>query len=165
MTTSKTRRGRRKKDEARLPSMLSREDVDAMAKRRCLMLLSVLSGQTTISQAIKDAQISSGTYYQLETRALTAMLEALAPAVTTEDGQERSRSFSSLQARVKHLEQEKRRLERLLAMTTKIVKPGPMKTAMGRPMKRRTRSTKKSVDKRIGRDQPSTSTTDGAGAP
>src|SRR6185437_9177034 len=166
MATTKQRRGRRKKDEARLPSMLSREDVDAMAKRRCLMLLSVLSGQSTLSQAIKDAQISSGTYYQLETRALTAMLEALAPVVTTENGQERSRSFSSLQTRVKHLEQEKRRLERLLALTTKIVNAGPMKTAMGRKTaKKRTRSTKKSVDRKIERDQPSTSTTDGAAAP
>jgi len=147
--------------------MLSNEEIDAMAKRRCLMLLSVLSGQSTISRAIKDAQISSAMYYQLETRALTAMLEALAPATKMENGQERSRSFSSLQARVTHLEQEKRRLERLLAMTTKIVKPGPMKTAMGRPTKkRRTRSTsKKSVDKQIERDQPSTSTTDGAAAP
>ena len=64
------------------------------------------------------------------------------------------------------LQQEKRRLERLLAMTTKIVKPGPMKTAMGRPTKKkRTRSTKKSVDKQIERDQPSMSTTDGAAAP
>jgi hypothetical protein len=166
VTTTKGRRGRRKRDEARLPSMLSRDDVDAMAKRRCLMLLSVLSGQTTISRAIKDAEISSGTYYQLETRALTAMLEALAPAVTTENGQERSRSFSSLQARVKHLEQEKRRLERLLAMTTKIVKPGPMKTAMGRKTtKRRTRSTKKALDKDPKRDQPSMPTTAGAAAP
>lgn len=174
MTTSKqqqqqqaARRGRRRKDEARLPSALSREDVDAMAKRRCLMLLAVLSGQTTISQAVKDAQISSGTYYQLETRALNAMLEALAPMTTTQDGSERSRSFGSLQARVKHLEQEKRRLERLLAMTTKIVRPGPMKTAMGRGSKKksRTRSTQKPVDKKIERDQPSTSTTAGAVAP
>jgi len=128
----------------------------------------VLSGQSTISGAIKDAQISSAMYYQLEGRALTAMLEALAPTTKTENGQERSRSFSSLQARVEHLEREKRRLERLLAMTTKVVKPGPMKTAMGRPSKktRRTRSTmKKSVDKAIERDQPSTSTTDGAAVP
>ena len=165
MTTSKARRGRRKKDEVRLPTALSREDIDAMAKRRCLMLLAVLSGQSTISQAIKDAEISSAMYYQLETRALNAMLEAVAPASKTENGQERSRSFSSLQARVTHLEQEKRRLERLLAMATKIVRPGPMKTAMGRPPKKRTRSTKKGVDKKIERDQPSTSTTDGVAAP
>jgi hypothetical protein len=165
VTTSKARRGRRKKDEVRLPTALSREDIDAMAKRRCLMLLAVLSGQSTISQAIKDAEISSAMYYQLETRALNAMLEALAPAAKTENGQERSRSFSSLQARVTHLEQEKRRLERLLSMATKIVRPGPMKTAMGRPPKKRTRSTKKGVDKKIEQDQPSTSTTDGVAAP
>ena len=174
MTTSREQAGRRgrprrKRNEVRLPSMLTRAEGDEMAKRRCLMLLAVLSGQTTISQAIKDAQISSGTYYQLETRALTAMLEALAPAVTTETGQERSRSFSSLQARLTHLEQEKRRLERLLAMATKIVKPGPMKTAMGRKTTRRTRSTKarakKSVDTAMERDQISTSTTAGAAVP
>lgn len=166
MTTSKGQRGRRKRGEVRLPTALSRADIDAMAKRRCLMLLAVLSGQSTISQAIKDAEISSAMYYQLETRALNAMLEALAPASNTENGQERSRSFSTLQARVTHLEQEKRRLQRLLALATKIVKAGPMKTAMGRPTtKRRTRSTKKAVDKAIERDQPSTSTTDGAAAP
>jgi hypothetical protein len=167
--SSKERRGRRKKGEVRLPSTLTREDIDEMAKRRCLMLLSVLSGQSTISQAIKDGQISSAMYYQLEARALGAMLEALAPTTKTENGQERSRSFSSLQARVTHLEQEKRRLERLLAMATKIVKPGPMKTAMGRKAKKRTRSTsqraKKSLDTGIEQDQISTPMTDGAGGP
>ena len=169
-----TKRGRKKKDELRLPSMLSREDIDAMAKRRCLMLLAVLSGQLTISQAIKDAKISSGTYYQLEARALTAMLEALAPMTPTESGESRSKSYSSLQSKVKKLEIDKRRLERLLAMASKIVRPGPMKTDRGRktgktPRTRSTRSTrsmtKKSMDNAIEQDQPSTPTPTGAAAP
>jgi len=35
--------------------------------------------------------------------------------------------------KLKELEADKRRLERLLSMTRKVLRPGPMKTALGRP--------------------------------
>ena len=43
------------------------------------MLLSVLSGETAVTDAIEAAQISRPMYYQLEERALKAMLKALTP--------------------------------------------------------------------------------------
>jgi hypothetical protein len=44
---------------------------------------------------------------------------------------------------VQRLEKEKRRTERLLYLTRKVVRPGPMKTAIGRPSKKKTRSSSK----------------------
>jgi hypothetical protein len=159
-----TKRGRRRKDETRTPPILSRPDVDAMAKRRCLMLLAVLSGQQSVTQACADAQISAGTYYALETRALTAMLMALSPESSTEDGSSTTtwRTVSKLEERVKKLEQDKRRLERLLALTKKVVKPGPLKTPRG---SRSMTTPSKRLDRPISRDQLSTPTPDSAGAP
>ena len=156
---SSTKRTRRRKDETRVPAALLRPDVDAMAKRRCLMLLSVLSGHQSITQAIADAQIAVGTYYALEARAVTAMLMALTPEPTSPSGSSTSwQTISRLEARVKSLEIEKRRLERLLALTKKVVKPGPMKLGAAR-------SRKSSMDKRIDGDQASTSTPAGGDGP
>ena len=57
----------------------SSKEVEAVARSRCLMLLSVLSGEVPVTDAITQAKISRATYYQLETRALQAMLAALNP--------------------------------------------------------------------------------------
>lgn len=155
---SLTRRGRRRKDETRVPTALMRNDVDAMAKRRCLMLLSVLSGEQSITQAIADAKIAAGTYYALETRALTAMLQALTPEATESGSSTSWQTISRLEAKVKKLEIDNRRLERLLALTRRVVKSGPMKIGA-------TRSRKSSMDKRIDGDQASTSTPAGGDGP
>jgi hypothetical protein len=48
--------------------------------------LDVLSGQTPVTDAIRAAKLSRGTYDQIETRALQAMLAALTPGVVTETG-------------------------------------------------------------------------------
>lgn len=146
------KRGRRRKDEgARIPPMFLRQDLDAMAKRRCLMLLSVLSGQQTVSEAIADAQISVGTYYQLETRALSAMMTALTPDASNEGVPSSWKTISRLEARVKQLEQDKRRLERLLSLTKKVVRPGPMTT----PRSSKRSKPSKAVDTDQQGDQPS----------
>src|SRR5687767_7650661 len=57
----------------------SAKEVEAVARSRCLMLLSVLSGELPVTDAIVQAKISRATYYQLETRALQAMLAAMNP--------------------------------------------------------------------------------------
>lgn len=51
-----------------------------MAHGRCLMLLSVLSGQKTVTRAIEEAKISRALYYQLELRALKGMMRARSTA-------------------------------------------------------------------------------------
>ena len=65
--------------------LLKAEDIDQVARQRCLMVLSVLSGETPVTDAIKTAGISRGTYYQLETRALSAMLRSLGPTPSLEE--------------------------------------------------------------------------------
>lgn len=86
------------------------------------MVLSVLSGETPVTDAIKTAGISRGTYYQLETRALSAMLRALGPQASAE-GLETSpvRQIAALEAKVKALERAGRRSQRLLLMTRRVI--------------------------------------------
>ena len=86
------------------------------------------------SDAIEEAQISRQMYYQLEERALHAMLRALSPGATSEETASAGavKRAQELEAKVGRLEQEKRRSERLLLLTRKLVGKR-MKTAAGRP--------------------------------
>ena len=66
-----------------LPKWLKRpSEQQQMARARCLMILSVLSGHRSVAQASEEAKISRPLYYQLETRALHGMMRALDPIPT-----------------------------------------------------------------------------------
>lgn len=120
-----------------------REDLDEMARRRCLMILSVLSGERAVSDVIEEAQISRGTYYNLEERALKAMLVALVPGAAEAPSESPAQRIAELEKKVAQLEQAKRRGERLLFLTRKTLKRGPMKmTDRGRPTKSRASTTR-----------------------
>ena len=113
-----------------------REDLDEMARRRCLMVLSVLSGERPVTDVIAEAQISRGTYYNLEERALKAMLVSLVPGATEAPSESPAMRIAELEKKVAQLEQQKRRGERLLLLTRKTLKRGPMKMeGHGRPTK------------------------------
>jgi hypothetical protein len=106
------------------------------------MVLSVLSGEKPVSDAIEEAGIARPTYYQLEAKALRAMLAALNPlAADKEEGSaELSRAAAAkigqLERRVKDLEQEKRRADRLLLLTRKAMRLAPIAPRRGRPPKK-----------------------------
>lgn len=107
--------------------ILKSEQLDAMARSRCLLVLSVLSGELPVTEAIAQANISRGTYYQLEDKALKAMLAVLNPlASTTDQGTADLTAaacrIAELEDKVKQLEQETRRSERLLYLTRKSLK-------------------------------------------
>jgi hypothetical protein len=113
--------------------------MDEIARRRTLLILSVLSGETTVSDAIETAQISRGTYYKLEQRALEAMVASMIPGA--EDGQSqaltRQKRIEQLQGKIRRLEQERRRRDKLESLTTKILGTGTVKTSRGgRPRKK-----------------------------
>jgi hypothetical protein len=117
-----------------------------MAQRRCLLVLSVLSGEKTVTTAIEELQISRPFYYQLETKALLAMLRSLAPGAdgaTNPDEATPARRIAELEREVARLEREKRRAERLWSLAKRIVPTGPLTLGVGRPRKIRptTRST------------------------
>jgi hypothetical protein len=120
--------------------LLEQRDLDDIARRRCLLILSVLSGQTPVTDAIAGTDLSRQLYYQLEERALRAMLRTLTPGqeavpVLGPDPQQ-ARRIAELEGRLKELEQDKRRSERLLFLTRKVVSPGPLKSSRrGRPAK------------------------------
>jgi hypothetical protein len=105
------------------------------------MVLSVLSGEKPVTAAIEELAISRGFYYQLETRALNAMLAALTPgseADPTTGTSGATQRIALLEQKVTRLEQARRRAEHLLFLTRKLVKPAPVKTAAGRPPKPKT---------------------------
>jgi hypothetical protein len=135
--------GRRRHRPRPTPAwLLEQQDLDEIARRRCLMVMSVLSGETPVTDAITSANISRQLYYQLEERALKAMLRALTPgsetAPITGPDAASVRRIAELEAKVNQLEQDKRRTDRLLYLTRKVVKTGPMTTgARGRPPKAR----------------------------
>lgn len=119
-------------------------DLDVVARNRVLLVLSVLSGEKPVTDAIREANISRGFYYQLETKALNAMLLALAPG---SDG-DASPDATGLHSRIKQLEEKvakaeaaQRRAERLLFLQRKLAGPGAVKTHRGRPAKTTTSST------------------------
>lgn len=104
------------------------------------MVLSVLSGEMPVSDAIAQAKISRQTYYHMETKALRAMLVALNPlASSSENGAPdlsaaRAR-IEDLEEQVKRLEQEKRRSQRLLFLTRKSIRSPVTTGRRGRPPK------------------------------
>jgi hypothetical protein len=104
------------------------------------MILRVLSGELPVTEAIVAAKISRGTYYQLETRALEAMLTALnplTPADASSAAAAPARRLVALEAKVKTLEQARRRAERLLSLTRKVIRARPGSTPRGRDGLRR----------------------------
>ena len=166
---------RRRRTTGRKPRWIfDAKDLDLIAKRRCLMVLSVLSGEKSVEEASREADITSPLYYQLEKKALTAMLASLVPGAT-KDGSP-APVLAQMEAKIQALEKTKRRLERLLFLTRMTVKPGPMTHGKrGRPRTRPAskddgstcsrRSTTKARKKKSTSAAPSTPTPDGADVP
>ena len=133
--TSSTRKHRKRTT----PRWLEQpSDLNAVARNRVLLVLSVLSGEKPVTDAIETAGISRGFYYQMETKALNAMLLALAPGADSDA----SPDATGLHQRIKQLEEKlgkaeaaQRRAERLLFLQRKLTTPGPVKTHRGRPPK------------------------------
>lgn len=128
--------GRRKPHPRKMPKWLrDPARMDAVAHSRCMMVLSVLSGETPVSVAIAQAKISRGTYYQLETRAVKAMLAALNPLATAKRRAPPDLSATRIQAlmeRVRALEQDKRRMKRLVLMARKAKLPDSLQERLAR---------------------------------
>jgi hypothetical protein len=124
-----TRLQRRARTKPYLPKWLkSPAGAQAMAHGRCLMLLAVLSGQKTVTEAIEEARISRALYYQLEVKALRGMIRALDPVPETSasEGQElrvARRRIKMMSLQIKLLTQRKRSAERLLRLVWKSRTP------------------------------------------
>ena len=126
------------------------------------MVLSVLSGEMPVTDAIQAAGISRGTYYQLETRALSGMLRALGPLASAE-GLETSpvRQIAALEAKVKELEKAGRRSQRLLLMTRRVIESRERRIGSTKPGKGLSPSSKRKPSPR----PASTPTPPGASGP
>lgn len=131
---------KKRKPRARpTPKWLARSDEgDDMARRRCLMILSVLSGERSVTEVVEETKMSRATYYQLEERGLMAMMQALAPLAGPDGAETTSLQLAvakvaELEDKLARLEKERRRSDRLLYLTRKLVKPGAMTTGAGWP--------------------------------
>jgi hypothetical protein len=122
--------------------LTDRPDLDEAARRRCLMILSVLSGERAVTEVIMEAGISRQSYYDLETRALHAMLRAMVPGTSSEGATSAEKRLSELERRVKQLQTEKRRAERLLLLTRKLMRTGRKTTSRRSTRKRRSSTTR-----------------------
>lgn len=135
----KKREGRRKHRARPTPRwLLQRQELDEVAKRRCLMVLEVLSGAKPVTDVIAGGEMSRATYYKLEERALGAMLRALSPTAGADgtDGQALAEALArvaELEEKLEKAERDRRRSDKLLVMTRKLVKAGPLTTGSGRP--------------------------------
>ena len=139
--TSKSDKRRQRRPRG-TPRSLASTEHDDIAKRRLLMMLDVLSGRTPVTDAIERTKISRNTYYQLESKALNAMLEALTPSERGPGPRpDPSKKVEALEQKIERLETENRRLERLIALTDRYLKPGSVTTTAGRKRKA-TRSAK-----------------------
>jgi hypothetical protein len=132
--------GRRKTRSRPMPKLLTgdADALDELAKRRCLMVLSVLSGQRPVSDVIEEAQLSRQTYYQLEIRAIQGMLRELGTSHGSVEAQMAHLQADNtvLKKELAKLQTANRRLEHLLLVTRKVLKSGPMTLAKrGRPRK------------------------------
>lgn len=145
-STKQLTRDRRRAPRSRgVPRWLTgRTDLDEVAQRRTMMILSVLSGHTPVTTAITEHGISRPLYYQLETKGLVGMMRALIPgasSASSPDDATPMRQVAELQERIVRLEQENRRLERLLLLAKKVLPPGPIAMPEKRGRKPGPRST------------------------
>lgn len=144
-TTSTTTERRRAPRRRGVPRWLTgRKDLDQVAQRRTLMILSVLSGHTPVTTAIAEHGISRPLYYQLETKGVVGMMRALVPganAAASPDDATPMRQIVELEQKVTRLEQENRRLERLLLLAKKVLPTGPVAFPQRRGRKPGRRST------------------------
>ena len=145
MTQAKHRHGSRagrKRERARgIPAWLrKRADLDQIARARVVMLLEALSGAKSVTSLVAELGISRGLYYQLETKAVNAMLLALAPgseASASPDATGYARRIVELEKQLARAETERRRAERLLFAMRKLMPGRTVKEASGRPTKAR----------------------------
>jgi len=146
VNSTPTKKGRRALRPRPIPRWLTgREDLDQIAQRRCLLVLSVLSGEKPVTAAITELGISRPLYYQLETKAIVAMLTALAPGANSSASPSDAtpaHQVAVLEEKIAELEQDKRRLERLLFLTRKVLPTGPVAvpSKRGRPPGSRNRA-------------------------
>lgn len=112
----------------------------AIAQRRTLMILAVLSGQKSVQEVIEEERVSRTFYYQLEDRGLQGMLKALSPRIegVTSEHRELSQARERLRRmseQVESLTQRKRSAERLLRLLLKSNHARVITKRRGRPKK------------------------------
>jgi hypothetical protein len=142
--TEKPTKTRRRKHRMRpTPKWLQeQQDLDEVARKRCLMILSVLSGERSVTEVIMEAGISRQSYYDFETRALQAILRALVPGAGTDSSPTTAeKRVTELEQRLKQVESEKRRAERLLLLTRKVMRTGRVKRTRRQASPKRRSST------------------------
>lgn len=106
------------------------------AKQHLLVILEVLGGGLSTTEASEAMGVTASRYYQLETRALQGMLSSLEPRAR---GPQKTpeREIKALLLEQKRLEKELRKAQSLLRVATRSVGVRPKKKKAGKRRKRR----------------------------
>jgi hypothetical protein len=144
------------------PKLLTEaNEKNEVGKRRTLLVLSVLSGQRTVSDVIEESKMTRQSYYNMETRAVMVMLRELgASGGLTAEYRRAQQEVREQELRIERLLEDKRRLEHLLMVTRRLVKTGPMTLAKGgRPRRTQTTAELHSTESPSSKERSTTATT------
>lgn len=118
----------------RRKSVLEGVQAEEVAKKRAWAVLQVLSGQMGVTEAAQAGQISVPRYYQLEQKAVVAMVQALSPGAPGGRGTAQEQ-LGRAKKRLEALETEQARQRQLMRLARKLWGPLADPT-VGRPVRR-----------------------------
>ncbi|MCI0659195.1 MAG: hypothetical protein L0170_19245 [Acidobacteria bacterium] len=113
--------------------MESMEIADEEAKGKVSLVLEVLSGEKTISQACKETGLKPLSYYKMEERMVAAMLDAAKMPALRGRRKSPMAEAASLSAQTEELRQEHRRIKSLVRITKKLFRRGNRKMRKNGP--------------------------------
>jgi molybdenum-dependent DNA-binding transcriptional regulator ModE len=111
----------------------SMEEKDEEAKGKVSLVLEVLSGEKSISQACKETGLKPLTYYKLEERLVGAMLEAAKMPILRGRRKSPGAEAASLAEQTEELRQEHRRIKSLVRITKRLFRQRSRKTRKNGP--------------------------------
>ena len=114
------------------------EGTDAAARAKVALVLEVLAGTSSITQACREAGLNAMQYYKLEERLVGAMLEAASMPAARGRRMSAAAAATRLAEETEALKQEHRRMKSLVRVSRKLFRPKGRKGGKrgpGRPKK------------------------------
>ncbi|MBI4565581.1 MAG: hypothetical protein HY716_12875 [Planctomycetes bacterium] len=104
------------------------------AKAKVALVLQVLSGEKSISEACRETGLKPLSYYKLEERLISGMLSAASmPAVRARRSKDPAAEANQLAAQTEVLREEHRRMQALVRMTKRLFRSRSRKPSLKPP--------------------------------
>jgi len=112
---------------------------DEEAKAKVSLVLQVLSGEKSISEACRDTGMKALSYYKLEERLLRGMFVAASmPGAMRGRSKDPAKEANQIAAQTEELRQEHRRMQSLVRITRRLFRTGGARGGPKGPRKART---------------------------